>query len=60
MLSLLGWGKISDAAPPLLPTILQWARMQVITNSICRAQLMVSLLLLPLQTFCVSTPGGVY
>ncbi|KNC22488.1 Serine proteases 1/2 [Lucilia cuprina] len=51
-----GWGKISDAATSVTNN-LQWARMQVITNSLC-AQTYGSSIVTS-SNICVSTPGGV-
>ncbi|XP_061386839.1 serine protease 1-like [Musca vetustissima] len=51
-----GWGKISDSASGVTNN-LQWARMQVITNSVCAQTYGTSIV--TSTVLCVATPGGV-
>ncbi|XP_019893392.1 serine protease 1-like [Musca domestica] len=51
-----GWGKISDSATSVTNN-LQWARMQIITNTVCAATYGTSIV--TSSNICVSTPGGV-
>ncbi|XP_013100300.2 serine protease 1-like [Stomoxys calcitrans] len=51
-----GWGRISDSAS-VVTNNLQWARMQVITNSVCAATYGTSIVVS--SNICVSTDGGV-
>ncbi|XP_075159746.1 serine protease 1-like [Haematobia irritans] len=51
-----GWGRISDSASGVTNN-LQWARMQVITNTVCAATYGTSIV--TASNICVSTAGGV-
>ncbi|XP_073843554.1 serine protease 1-like [Musca autumnalis] len=51
-----GWGRISDSASGVTSN-LQWARMQVITNTVCAATYGTSIV--TSSNICVSTTGGV-
>ncbi|KAM7357805.1 serine protease 1-like [Cochliomyia hominivorax] len=51
-----GWGKISDSATSVTNN-LQWARLQVITNTVCAATYGTSIV--TSSNICVATTGGV-
>ncbi|XP_030386422.1 serine protease 1-like [Scaptodrosophila lebanonensis] len=50
-----GWGRTSDSSNSVA-TDLQWARLQVITNTVCAATYGTSIVVS--SNICVSTPGG--